>query len=94
MMANFMGVFFITTGLVSLRNDPAIPHRRLARFVAIIIIVSGVAVVTRRIAEQWVAWGLIVDLLGAVIILTGLLHIYGGVQLGRQRNLGRTRLSV
>lgn len=93
-MTNFIGMFWITTGLVSLRNDPVIPNRRLARVLAIIIMVSGVVMVTRHITERWVAWGYVVNLLGAIFILTGVLHIYSGMQIGKQRNLGRTRLSV
>jgi len=93
-MANFIGMFWITTGLVSLRGDPVIPQRRLARVLAIVIIVSGVLMVTRHMTERWVAWGYVVNLLGIIFILTGVLHIYSGMQIGKQRNLGRTRLSV
>ena len=94
MLANFMGLFWITTGLVSLRHDPVIPHRKLARAAAIIVIIAGVAMFTRKMTNQWVAWEHIVNMIGVVIILTGILHIFGGVQIGRQRGLGRTGLSV
>ena len=94
MLGNFMGAFWITTGLVSLRHDPVIPHRKLARAAAIIVIVTGVAMFTRNISNRWVAWEYIVNMVGVVIILTGILHIAGGVQIGRQRGLGRTGLSV
>jgi len=94
MLANFMGLFWVTTGLVSLRHDPVIPHRRLARIAAIIIIVTGVAMFTRQISSRWVTWELLVNAVAIIIIVTGVLHIYGGFQIGKQSSVGRTALSV
>ena len=93
MLANLVGMFCITTGLVSLRKDPAIPNRKLARMVAIVLVVTGVLIYTRNVANRWVTWESIVNLLGAVLILTGILHILYGIQIGKQRRRGRTRLS-
>ena len=94
MLGNFMGIFWITTGLVSLRNDPLIPHRGLARIAAVIIILAGLMMVSRRLVNHWVDWELIVNIAGAVIILTGVLHLFGGIQIGKQRQRGRTPMSM
>ncbi len=94
MLANLVGMFCITTGLVSLRHDPAIPNRKLARMVAIVLVVTGVLIYSRNVANLWVTWESIVNLLGAVLILTGILHILYGIQIGKQRSRGRTGLSV
>ena len=94
LLANLVGMFCITTGLVSLRHDPAIPNRKLARMMAIVLIITGLVVFARHIADRWLAWELDSDLLGAVLILTGILHILYGIQIGKQRSRGRTGLSV
>lgn len=94
MLANMTGMFFITTGLVSLRHDPIIPNRKLARVVAIVFVITGSLIFTRKVASHWVAWESIVNLMGVVLILTSLLHIVYGIQIGKQRGRGRTGLSV
>lgn len=94
MLANLVAMFCITTGLVSLRNDPAIPNRKLARMTAIVLVITGVLIYMRNVANLWVTWESIVHLLGAVLTLTGILHIFYGIQIGKQRSRGRTRLSV
>lgn len=94
MLGNFMGLFWLTTGLVSLRGDPVIPQRRLARAIALVVIFTGLLMLSRKFVDRWMEWGSIVNAVGAVIILTGVLHMVGGVQIGEGRGYARTRLSV
>jgi len=93
-LGNFMAGFWISTGLLLLRKDSdeafqAIGKRSSLIF-GVIAIVAGLLVMTRRMTREWVNPALQVQILGLVILLTGVLHMVGVVRLRRVRKGGRT----
>jgi len=93
-LGNFMAGFWISTGLLLLRKDSddafqAIGKRSSLIF-GVIAIVTGLLVLTRRMTREWVNPALQVQILGSVILLTGVLHMIGVVRLRRVRKGGRT----
>lgn len=93
-LGNFMAGFWISIGLLLLRKDSdeafqAIGKRTSLIF-GVIAIVSGLLVITRRFTREWVDPALQVQILGLVILLTGLLHMVGVVRIQRVRKRGRT----
>jgi uncharacterized membrane protein HdeD (DUF308 family) len=93
-LSNFMAGFWISIGLLLLRKDSdealqAIGKRTSLIF-GVIAIVSGLLVITRRFTREWVDPALQVQILGLVILLTGLLHMVGVVRIQRVRKRGRT----
>lgn len=92
---NFMGAFWLTSGflLLSHRNaDEA--YRALGKRTSIIVglvgIGTGLLVLMRGITQQWLDRALVVQILGVVILLTGLLHLTGEVRISRVRKSGQT----
>lgn len=95
MLFNFMGMFWLTSGflLLSHRNaDEA--YRALGKRTSLIVglvgIGTGLLVLFRGITQQWLDRALMVQILGIVILLTGVLHIIGEVRIGRVRKSGQT----
>ena len=60
----------------------------------IIGVLAGIAVITRNLTRQYLDEFWELELLGAVILLTGTLHILGGFQIGGKAMHGRTELSI
>jgi uncharacterized membrane protein HdeD (DUF308 family) len=93
-LGNFMAGFWISVGLLLLRKDSdeafEAVGKRSSLIFGVIAIASGLLVITRRITRQWVDPALQVQILGLVILLTGVLHIVGVVRLRRVRKGGRT----
>lgn len=102
MLANFMGIYWLTSGAVSLRWGAAGGRARpLALAAGIIGVLAGLAMLARWLAlgEGWEA--VFATVLGGIVILTGLLHIFGGFSTKqddaqhpgapRPRGLARTR---
>ena len=89
LLVNFMGAFWLTSGLLLLRHDSEEVFQALGKRTSLIIglvgIFVGLLVVTRRISEQWVDRALLVQLLGIVILLTGVLHVVAEVRIVRVR---------
>jgi uncharacterized membrane protein HdeD (DUF308 family) len=91
-LVNFIGVFWVAGGLMSLRwgatGDRA---RRPSVIIGVIGVVAGVVVLGRFVLMQFIGESPIVLLLGAVVVLTGLVHIFEGLRTGpthqRQRSL-------
>ena len=59
-----------------------------------IAIVAGLLVITRRMTREWVNPALQVQILGLVILLTGLLHMVGVVRLRRVRKGAEPELTL
>jgi uncharacterized membrane protein HdeD (DUF308 family) len=88
MLANFMGVYWLLSGVVSLRWGIAVrPVRRLAILAGVIGVLAGLMVVSRLLLQGFVGEVLIYNLIGFIMVLTGLLHIFGGF---RTDNLSRS----
>lgn len=80
-LANFMGVYWLVSGIVSLRFGGSGERARALPILAGIIgILAGLAVLTRGATVAWVAEELLLSLLGAVILLTGVMHAFLGLR--------------
>lgn len=97
-LANFIGVYWISAGLVSLRWGPSGGRGGKFTFVTGIIgILAGLAVVSRNLTMSFLDEGLVVASLGVIIILTGFLHIFTGFRTrdgDRHRRWASTILGV
>ncbi len=89
LLFNAMGLYWLTTGLVLIRREAHRAGNRLFLAFAILGVVTGVLVVTRSFSRQWVPEVWVKGLLGAIILLTGLLHTVGVLSVGRQALSGR-----
>jgi uncharacterized membrane protein HdeD (DUF308 family) len=78
-LANFMGMYWLASGIVSLRwGLEATGERRIAVVAGVVGILAGTFMLLRRFFAQYVGDSLGVTLIGLVILLTGLLHMVGG----------------
>ncbi len=91
---NMMGVFWLTTGIVLIRGEMRRQGSRLSLAAGIIGVLAGLLVVTRNITRHYLAEFWVMNLLGAVILLTGVMHVTTGLRVGRQALRGRTGLST
>jgi uncharacterized membrane protein HdeD (DUF308 family) len=83
MLGNFMGMFWLASGIISLRWGASGERpRRIAMLAGVIGVLAGLAALTRRLTSTWVQEDIIFSLLGVVVLLTGLLHIFGGFRVG------------
>jgi uncharacterized membrane protein HdeD (DUF308 family) len=89
MLFNAMGLYWLTTGLVLIRREAHKRGNRLFLVFAILGVVTGLLVVTRNLSRQWVPEAWVKGLLGAIILLTGLLHAAGVLSAGRRAFRGR-----
>jgi uncharacterized membrane protein HdeD (DUF308 family) len=85
-LLQYMGVFWLTTGLTSIAW--ARPRGRRTRWVGwslaagILGVLAGLIALLRPILTQIFATWVIISLIGAFAIITGLLHIFGGFKTG------------
>jgi uncharacterized membrane protein HdeD (DUF308 family) len=91
---NFMGMFWLMGGFVLVRQELHKRGHRLVLAAGFLGVLAGIAVVTRNLTRQYVDEFWVVEILGAVILLTGILHILGGFQFYGVSMHGRTVLSV
>jgi uncharacterized membrane protein HdeD (DUF308 family) len=82
-LLNFMGVYWVASGLVSLRFGLAgeRPRRRFPVLAGLIGVVAGLAVLLRALLGAQVSEAVLLTLLGVVILLTGVVNIAGGFDL-------------
>jgi len=84
MLANFMGMFWLVSGIISLRWGASGERARgVALLAGVIGMLTGLAMLTRSLTSTWVREDIMLSLLGVVILLTGILHAFGGFQLGK-----------
>jgi uncharacterized membrane protein HdeD (DUF308 family) len=90
MLANFMGMYWLASGIVSLRWGASGERARgLAILAGVVGVVAGLGALGRGYAAGWLGESIVFTLLGLLILLTGLLHMFGGFwQSGGE---GRTR---
>jgi uncharacterized membrane protein HdeD (DUF308 family) len=91
---NFIGIFWLMGGVVSLRRETHRHGSRLLLAAGFIGILAGLLVVTRNLSRNYIEEYLVIDLLGIVIVLTGILHTMVGFQVGRRAMSGRTEISI
>ncbi len=78
---NFMGMYWLLGGFVSLRLAKDAPRSKGLRLaVGIIGIVAGLALLTRTFSVSFVSTSYLMPILGVLIVLSGLLHILAGMR--------------
>jgi uncharacterized membrane protein HdeD (DUF308 family) len=81
MLANFMGMFWLAAGVMSLRWSAAGEQsRRASRIAGVIGIIAGLLVLARSQMASVMSATVGITLLGVIAILTGVLHIAGGFE--------------
>ena len=95
MLVNFMGMFWLASGIMSVRwGATGHTNRRPWPILAGIAgIIAGLLAITRRMTAGFLNEMLILNLLGGVMVLTGIIHITGGFRIGQQER-HRTWASV
>jgi len=84
MLANFMGMFWLVSGIFSLRWGASGERaRRVAIVAGVVGVLAGLATLTRGLTNAWVREDILLSLLGVVILLTGILHTFGGFHTGK-----------
>ena len=95
MLANFMGMFWLASGIISLRWGARGERvRGRAMLAGLIGIFTGLAMLGRFTIQRWVAEEIALSLLGVVILLTGVLHAAGGFHIGSGRHLKWSLTSI
>lgn len=95
---NTMGLFWLANGIILLRHthpvfgeqEDRVLGRRLSLVLGAIAVLAGLLVITRVVTRQVLPEALVVQVLGAVILLTGILHLIGQFRAGRFLKLKRT----
>jgi uncharacterized membrane protein HdeD (DUF308 family) len=75
MLFNAMGLFWLTSGLALVRQEARPRGSKLLLVLAILGVLAGVLVVTRDLSRMWLAEVWVKGVLGAIILLTGVLHV-------------------
>ncbi len=95
MLANFMGMFWLASGIVSLRWGV---HGERARGLPLLAgavgVFAGLSMLGRGFARSWVAEDILSSLLGLIIFLTGLMHASGGFRVGDGATRKRSWTSI
>jgi len=99
MLINFMGMFWLMAGIMSLRwGANGERARRVSVVAGIIGITAGVLVLARFLILNLLGESVVAVILGALIILIGLIHVFEGFRTGadrqRQRSWTSTLLGV
>src|SRR5512139_274972 len=82
-VVNFIGVFWLAAGIMSLRWGASGERaRRTSVVVGIVGIVAGVLILGRFLLAQLLGEAPIVLILGSIVLLTGLVHVFEGVRTG------------
>ncbi len=96
-LISFMGMFWLLSGLLSIRW--ATSERKvkpLSLIAGVIAVVAGLSALLNRFRPFGYALDevLIITILGSLLILTGLMHIVGGFRIGEREERTRTVASV
>lgn len=99
MVVNFIGMFWLMGGIMSLRWSVSGERaRRLSVIIGVVGIVAGVLILGRFLLAQVVGEEAVVLVLGTIIVLTGLVHVFEGFRAGtdrhRQRSWASTLLGI
>lgn len=95
MLVNFMGMFWLASGIMSVRWGLAGRRARKKSLVAGVVgVLTGLIVITRKLMFGLLDEVLVLYLLGGVILLTGLLHIVGGFRTGEEATRQRSWASL
>ena len=79
MLGNFMGMYWLAAGIISLRWGASGERARgFPMLAGVIGVLAGLGMLSRTLAPTVVPEVAFFSVLGLVILLTGLLHIFGG----------------
>ncbi len=94
-LVNFMGVYWLVAGLMSLRWGASGERaRRTSVVVGIVGILAGVLVLGRFLLINLVGEGPVALLLGIIVVLTGMVHAFEGFRTGPQHQRQRSWTST
>ena len=83
MLVNFMGMFWLVSGIVSLRWGV---HGERARGLSLLAgsagVLAGLGMLSRRFTTGMVGEDVLLSVLGLILLLTGLMHMIGGFRTG------------
>jgi len=96
---NFIGVYWLLGGIVSLRMVKDAPRSKGLRLaVGIIGIVAGLALLTRTYSVSYMGESYLMPILGVLILLSGVLHLLAGLRyseiIGRGWKIANVLLGV
>lgn len=98
MLLNFMGLFWLTSGIILIRGKNVafgdqtdrVLGKRMSLVLSLVAVLTGLLVISRSLTRNWVGEAVFFELLGAVIVLTGVLHLFGEFRIGRVIKRKRT----
>ena len=94
-LTNFIGFYWISSGLLSIRWGVSREGANRVTIIAGVIgALAGLGLVTRHLTEIWVRRDIIVNLLGATMLLTGILHMTGSLKVNQLWADHRSRAGV
>jgi len=98
LFVNFLAIFWLTSGLMSLQWGVSMHQRRGLWLVAGIVgTVVGAALLLRFSYQRYLDPGLAVRILGALALFVGLINIFGGFRtpdMTREQSMGRLILGL
>lgn len=95
MLLNFMGMFWLMTGLMSLRWGTRHQHQqRRARVAGVISVLAGLLALSRNLTRGLLDEALAIVILGGVLLLTGIIHVMEGIPNVHEGRRQRSRFSV
>lgn len=84
-LANFMGMFWLVSGIVSLRwGVHGERAKGLSLLAGAIGVLAGIGMLSRPFTKDMVGEDVLMSVLGLIIFLTGLIHIFGGFRTGAE----------
>ena len=82
-MIDGMGMFWLVSGIVSLRwGVHGERARGLSLLAGAIGVLAGTGMLSRRFTQGVVGEDILISIVGLIILLTGLMHIFGGFRTG------------
>ena len=82
-LVNFMGMFWLVSGIVSLRWGV---HGERAKGLSLLAgaagVLAGIGMLSRRFTMGMVGEDVLLSVVGLITLLTGLMHIFGGFRTG------------
>jgi uncharacterized membrane protein HdeD (DUF308 family) len=82
-LVNFMGMFWLVSGIVSLRWGARGERARGVSLLAGAIgVLAGIGMLSRRFTQGIVGEEVLISVVGLIILLTGAMHIFGGFRTG------------
>jgi uncharacterized membrane protein HdeD (DUF308 family) len=86
MLVNFFGMYWLVAGLVSIRWGARGERARGLPLVAGVVgVLTGLVAIGRSLMSSVLSEVMVLYLLGTVILLTGVLHMFGGFRTGEPR---------